>query len=263
MVNITVFGSCRVYTPSKILHDTGAVSLCQGNIFGYTHYTHEIIQQIDFICGKKELPRRLRSYLNIPESWEYPAERRLLNEIFNKTDSYIIEVSSVRVLRFKALYLQINRVRELLVRDDSTLKRWWNPLVRTGLNDPTMRPPLEGTAREVAEGLAVSEQSAEEVARDVHRLISALQKPTLVVSHFNRGYDGRAIDQRTTLVEGVKAGVEKAVREGASARFYNPTTLIDSYGLDTAIKDLGHYREEFEPVVAKKLLEEIETLMVS
>jgi len=253
---VTVFGSCRVHAPCSMLHKSDAVELFQSNIFGFVHYTSEVIQQFELITGARPVPPRLRPFLNIPDHWRAPEHRDVasFHEQFRATDVFVVEVSSIRKLLFKAFYLQINRTRELLVSDDDTQKNWWTPLVRHGENRSAeyKLSTASDLQKEIVLNLQVKDQTFDDILFDMKRIKRFLRKPVLFVSHFNTDYQGKSVPQRKLIVDAIEA---VAVEAGCHA--FDPTPDVLDAGLESSIKDLGHYKPEFEARIAERLEEEI------
>lgn len=253
---VTVFGSCRVHAPCSMLHKSAAVELFQSNIFGFVHYTSEVIQQFELITGARPAPPRLRPFLNIPDHWRAPEHRDVasFHEQFRATDVFVVEVSSIRKLLFKALYLQINRARELLVPDDDTQKNWWTPLVRHGENRSAeyKLSTASDLQKEIVLNLKVKDQTFEDILFDMKRIKRFLRKPVLFVSHFNTDYQGKSVPQRKLIVDAIEA-----VAVEAGCRAFDPTPDVLDAGLENSIQDLGHYKPEFEARIAERLQEEI------
>lgn len=254
---VTVFGSCRVYTPCDLLQKKGVVRLNQKNIFGYTHYAKEIYQQFEFITGARPVPARLRAFLNIPTQWEAPpaADISSFQTLFSDTDLFVVEVSSIREVVFKSVFLQINRVQELLASDPTVLANWWKPMLRTGVNDVDAYPldqanPVDA---EVVKSLVIREQTVSQLEADIRRMMGFLEKPIVFVSHFDTDYDRSSIPQRRMIIDTLAR-----VCRRPGVHVFDPTTEVLDAGLDVAITDLGHYKPSFEPHIADCLARVIE-----
>ncbi len=255
MTTVSVFGSCRVHTPIQILHKAGQLTLAKSEVYGFTHYTNEIVQQIRLISGAIAAPQRLRPYMNIPPHWQ-PKPPRPVAEIFPSTDIFVVEISSIRVVKFKAIYLQINRVRELLNENLTNPEHWVRQVMAK--SKPGDLPPVDfkdPVKAEVYSGVSIHEQSEAEIEKGLAELSALLGKKILFVSHFNTDYDGRPIPQRTTIVN----AVERFARSTGHG-FFDPTEMVKTAGIRTALKDLGHYNTEFEPAVAEALRAKIESM---
>lgn len=246
-LNVTAFGSCRVVTPCQILDGRGIIKLNQQNIFGFTHYAGELFQQFRFISGDLVAPSRLLPYLNIPKHWTFPEPSELgsFHEKFKDTDVFVVEISSIRRVLFKAFMLQVNRTRELLVTQERDLKEWWNPLTRFGINDVSKIPEeLTGTAREIATGLKIEEQELSSISRDIQKIVRFLNKPTVLVSHFDTDRDRRPIPQRTKIIRAMRSLRDPVV-------VFDPTELVLRAGIEDALLDLGHYTKPFEHKISE------------
>jgi hypothetical protein len=253
---VTVFGSCRVHTPSMLLSKRGDIKMNQRNIFGFAHYSSEIIQQFSLITGAREIPARLRPYLNIPPNWKFPTSKDLheFHQEFAETDLFVVEISSIRELVFKAFLLQINRTRELLFTNGNPQTEWWNHLIRSGVHSKDKFDYINATKLqvEIAEQLVVREQSLEQLTKDLRRIKSFLAKPVLFVSHFNTDYHGRPIAQRALIVNGVRSFCRSP-----DCQFLDPTTYVHEAGVEHSLQDLGHYKPIFEPVIAELIRNKI------
>jgi hypothetical protein len=255
---VTVFGSCRVHTPCTILARQGKLSLNQENIYGFVHSSREILQQIEIITGKKVPAGRLRPFLNIPEQWKRPETKTTFDNLFEETDVFVVEISSIRLLRFKAFFLQINRTRELLTDYGNRSTEWWLHLVRTGCNSFNDRPfaissPVEA---EVIRGLTASDQSSVDIVEDLCAIASVCRKKIVFVSHFNTDYERNPILQRARIVDAFKA-----LPSISGTSFLDPTGAVLKEGIELSIKDLGHYTEKFESEIARLIWEEITRLL--
>jgi hypothetical protein len=238
--------------------------LNQQRIFGYVHNSREVLQQLRLLTGETPLAGRLRPFLNIPANWKWlpPEEAFVLEDLFAATDCFIVEISSIRALRFKAMYLQLNRTRELLVTNEAIDKRWWQPLLRMGRNEPlayllaNTLAQMEPVHREVMQELACSEQSAEEIVKDIKAIRDALPGPVLFVSHFNADADGAPINQRQTIVD---AMAEASRRYGIS--YFDPTGIVLQKGPAVALLDKSHYQPHFVPDVGLALIERVSAVI--
>lgn len=242
---VSVFGSCRAYNPCALLAADGRIKLNQSNIFGFVHCAAEVLQQFRLITGEAKAPSRLRPYLNIGAHWQAPdpGPADALQSRFAATDVFIVEISSVRLLRFKAFLLQINRTRELLAVDPDVLNTWWTPFLRTGINNFVPGPdcPPEDVRAEVMHGLTVTEQPIDFIRRDIEAIARRLAKPVVFVSHFNADMAGRPIAQRSAIVAAIGSA-----RIARAATMFDPTPEVLAAGVENALADAAHYHKPFE-----------------
>lgn len=261
--SITVIGSCRVHDPIRAMERDGRATMNQQNIFGYVHNGREVLQQLDIISGRLEVPSRLRPFLNIRAKWNWQpaAPDTAIGYRFARTDAFVVEISSIRLLRFKAVHLQINRTRELLASNPRLESDWWHKLVHRGQNDvAAYEEARDATAPkthvEVATAAFCTEQTVDEVYEDIVRIDELLPAPVLFVSHFNTTATGETVRQRQAIVDAMH---EAGARNGIA--WYDPTRLVLRTGPEKAIKDAAHYREDFVPRLGEELVKEIGELV--
>lgn len=260
---ITVFGSCRVYDPIREMEKAGRAAMNQQNIYGYVHNSREVLQQLDILSGRLEVPSRLRPFLNIRGKWAWrPASTDTASRFrFARTDAFVVEISSIRILRFKAMFLQINRTREILVTSPDLERNWWSPLLRSGKNDvatyqASRTAETPAVHDEVALGAVCDEQSLNAVRDDILTINELLPAPVLFVSHFNTTATGETIRQRQLIADAMQQASD---RQGVA--WFDPTVLVREDGPENAILDPSHYRADFIPRVGEALLARVEDLI--
>jgi len=256
---VTVFGSCRVVTPGSMLRAAGKLRLNQRNIFGFVHNAREITQQFRIVTGDLQPASRLLPFLNIPPRWTAPEAAALdrFHADFAETDVFVVEISSIRIIQFKSLFLQIHRTREILAPGEDQ-QAWWRKLIRSGENDrdlilPHLTDPVQ---IEIAGGLASVEQTVQEVRREVLRIKRFLRKPVLFVTTFNCDYKRAPIPQRTVIAQALSA-----FADSPDCAVFDPTQAVLDRGLPEAVRDLGHYTEAFEAEIAERLMESLAGLL--
>lgn len=202
---------------------------------------------------------RLRPFLNIPRYWAPPDQSPLerFHDDFAATDLFIVEISSIRLLQFKSLFLQIHRTREILAPGKEQ-EPWWRKLTRSGENDhsqilPHLTDPVQ---IEIASALTSVEQTVQEVRREATRIKAFLGKPVLFVTTFNCDYKREPIPQRTVIAEAL---LPFATQPGSAV--FDPTQAVLDRGLPSAVRDLGHYTEAFEAEIADSILESVLALL--
>jgi len=257
---VTVFGSCRVYTPCSILQKDGKIKLNQKNIFGFTHYSSEILQQFDLISGARQAPARLRPYMNINDDWTAPppADFSRFREMFSETDIFVVEVSSIRQVVFKSTFLQINRVMERLVKNEEIQKRWWKPMLISSKNNFAHYPletasPVEA---ELVRQIQIREQTPGQIRRDISSILQRLDKPVLFVSHFNLQKNNKPVPQRQLIVDALKT-----IDGQLGVSVFDPTKAVMDHGIEASLIDLGHYKPEFEPYIATLIWDKLENIL--
>jgi len=250
---VTVIGSCRVYTPFKMLEDDGRVELRNQGVYGYTHYAKEAVQQLEVMKGALRIPVSLARYIThkrLPPGAEDAQWVSTARNDLSETDLLVVEVSSLKEIDFRGYYLQINRLREQLIGENPALKDWWRAIYDRGAQiDRTKyrQSTPNGTDRAIVELTNVAVQEQDSLFEDMARIADYHDGPTLFVSHFNTTtFGGDRIPIRDRL-----AGY---VEEGAKAlghQFFNPRELVEAFGLELALQDLAHYTPPFERALAE------------
>ena len=255
---VTVFGTCRVQTPTAILAAQGQVVQNQRNIFGFVHNAPEVWQQFEIITGSRCPPPRLRPFLNIGLGWPAPEPAAIerFQADFAETDLFLVEISSIRLLRFQDALLQINRTREILA-PDAARHDWWKRILRRGENRVAEITPFltDPTEMEVATGLTLTEQPQAALAADAARIAGFLRKPVIFATTFNCDLKRRPIAQRSTIADALAR-----LEPSDYMRVFDPTHAVLDHGLDGAVRDLGHYTEAFEPHIAALLHRSLDAL---
>ena len=260
---VTVFGSCRVDDPIRQMEQAGRAAMNQQNIYGYVHNSREVLQQLEILSGHIDVPTRLRPFLNIRGKWAWrPTSTNTATRYrFARTDAFVVEISSIRLLRFKAMFLQINRTREILVTSPAIEKNWWSTLLRTGRNELAAYEAARGgdtttVTDEIAAGAVCDEQSLDSVRDDILAINELLPAPVLFASHFNTTATGQPVRQRQVIIDAMEEAAAIA-----DVAWFDPTGLVQEIGPENAILDPAHYREAFIPKVGEALLQRIEDVI--
>lgn len=230
-MKITSIGSCRIYDPLAL----AGKKLSQEGVAGFSHNTKEHLQLLrsppalppdDILSAITNLPRKRPAVpCDDPDSF------------------FIVEISSIRVLRYGEWYLQINRfftyVSGVAGTEYNALSFKSQEALRDGLNGiPTL--PLNVNEVEFYE------QSEDEVYADALKIKEVLGGRVLFVCHWDTDRDGRLIPQRTTVR---RALARLAIDHGAFV--LDPTPYVKQHG--NAFVDLGHLSEEFKTNMASIL----------
>ena len=236
VVSIAGIGSCRVYTPLKILSDGSECNLIHaGNDF-YTHSTRDAIQKIGHLTARTEISSELIP-LVINDMKRYDSSLRREN-YYEDADIVLLEVCSIKSNQLDGVELQ-----QWCVRDAKLGKKGER---------------ADKLAR-VCDLHVMSESEIIDDLNVIHNLVN--KKPLLIVTHnLLELPDGSIPSARITI----KNAVQEFCENTENASFVDPTVLIKKYGVDNAMLDPGHYLPEFEPVVANFFMEAVDqALMVN
>ncbi len=103
MFQITPIGSCRIATPLRLARDRYGFALNQDRVYGFTHSSAEAVQ----------LMRYLKGEIAIDPALEPLVSRRGISDqeaaaSHARSDLYVIEISSSKVLRVGETCVQLN-----------------------------------------------------------------------------------------------------------------------------------------------------------
>jgi hypothetical protein len=196
----------------------------------YTYTTPETLQKLQVMTGAAALPADL-----MPLVIRAPGQTHNAGAIrpgfYSGTDVFVIEISSVKRLQLRGWHLQ----------------QWCVKLALEG--------KLDDASAELAKTAVASNQSRDEVKRDLVAIAEALGKPVVFVPHLTIPRDdGTPFPERRMLRE-VIAEVCDAT---PSATLWDPTPLVLGAGVRTAMLDASHYTKEFDREIGEALVECVE-----
>ena len=257
---VFAIGSCRVHTPLKrALAAVPDMSYIGDPVFGFVHSTADIHQMLDVNDGIMRPPKELYSLLSIRNEKFQPDDESRKRRVI-KHDVVVIEISSIRILKYGSYSLQINRLKEI-VKERAGVR---NEAVVT--TSPRFAAVL-ALARSVSEGsdpVSVAlrdfndfEQSPDDFYDAARSILDRLPMPVLLVPHVNLTSTGNPIPQRQII----RDALERIAGESDNIRFYDPTALVRDVGYGAAMADSAHYQEDFELAMGKQLAAEIRSLL--
>ncbi len=250
---VTSFGSCRIQTPLLIEKKSNNILFFLDSAIGYLHNPLEIAQAIHILRNEIVVPPELHRSLNITNPKLLGNEDRFAAK-YASCDVIICELSSVRIIEYKDFSLQIHRLRELVLPNGITEKQF-SALFESQVSRHAI---LESINKSSASDLAIDiiragrfyEISGDNLVNSVRNVVALCgNKPIIFVGTVTHDSQGKGISQRINLAE----AMTRVSQEISFVRFWDPTYLVEKFGYNTAMKDLGHYNVDFEPVVAKEL----------
>lgn len=206
---VTVFGSCRCNI---------AASNQLNNFINYTHCTKEVLQQIAYIRGEfiPEYPLNIylfRTAINQNSPLTYNS---LFLELFNDSDTAIVEISSMKKYIYKGRYLHHLAV-------DKREQYWPN------------------TPHQILNGYKLVKQDKGEIEKDMADIIKKLNpRRTLFVTHYNHPqFPQYTYKKRQHLINIVTDTCAEHNYE-----LLNPGKILDNYPVWQIMQtDLEHYTE--------------------
>lgn len=260
MLTITPIGSCRIATPLRLCRESHGFEMNMARIWGYTHSSSEAVQQMRYLHGEFEPSEEVWPF--IAPKWK---ETERLWRKHEKSDLYIVEISSLKQLQLDGASIQLNYVRQAFEKffaDKERSKAFNTLLVRGDEADRTDFLAKHWSAtpeqREEAETLArmsMVRTDEETLRADMEELRRGLGE-VLFVTHVNaRTSDGEVIPSRQKFIEMVKAAGRQT-----GAKVYDPTPLMREVGQTEAIEDhstaLAHYTDRFSALVLEDWYEQ-------
>lgn len=252
---IGAIGSCRVHTPMLHAESEGLLTYARHAGFGYVHNPYEVEQIIQLSTGAAPRPPRELSTLMSVQRW-----RMLTPASFAETcgggEALVIELSSVRVLRYRGKYLQIHRFREFLKGFGTTVVNagfFDNPeAARETLMETAEKMPDDWTRNVVTE-LEFWEMTEDEIQASMQRIHDATTQPLTFVNIVTTANGKTGIRQREMLRDAMAAFVARHER----AQLVDPTAWVVEAGIGDTMQDSSHYKPHYEPVVGRRLAEAV------
>lgn len=217
------------------------------------HTSKEVIQQIEVIQGHEVPPELVRFIASA--DYETPQEP-------GPTDVFIVEISTLREIRFRSHWLQVN----CLDRAFQDRRELFDALFK-------FKYPHEFEARARALELLPSFQAADELERsvlleahlhvttreeleqDLQLITARLPGPVMFVCHIDvADSSGRMIQSRAQLCSWMR---EICAEQGYT--LFDPAPQVTAFGRRRALaedgRDINHYTADFKPVIGSMLFE--------
>ena len=209
-MSITIFGTCRL----KEINNNNNLN----NLISYTHSTKEVIQFINFLQGKLNIPipyNKLCFRTAICDNKFIDYDDKY-NKLFIDTDIFIIEICSNKKYIHNNFYLH-----HLCV--DKRFSEY-------NINTP----------QEILNNFIIIKQSDEEIEDDILEIQKLLYpRKIIIVSHYNSKQNGEFIDARNHLINLLNSICLKY-----DIPFINPTIALSNYSQEQVMQyDLGHYTD--------------------
>jgi hypothetical protein len=208
-MKVTSFGSCRT--------DSVAYSSNLSLDISYTHCTKEIIQLIKYINGDIKLENSydrfcMRKSIMNKESMKYESS---FKERFDKTDVFVLEITSMKKYVYKDRYFSHMAVDKRLFDKD-----------------------YKNTPEHIINETNVILQTDEEIENDILEIQKLVfPRPIIVVSHVNVTYKGNKLEKRDYLIK-----LLDKICKNKKIMFINPTKLLSQFEqYDIMEPDLGHF----------------------
>ncbi|SEQ37091.1 hypothetical protein SAMN05216548_104113 [Faunimonas pinastri] len=234
-----------------------------GGVPYFTYTLGEMLQTVQIYKGQRYVPREIKTLCGINHDFS-PNPRVALNKI----DVMLIEPNTSNEIEFEGYYLNRNRVMDLLERiralgeaADKLAGQWFHKGVN-GMNDELRRSLAEKLIDllpddiEDRDFLCVFLRNARGEKRDVHTALKAFLDAVdipvgLVTFTWQYMPDGRPISWPADFYKKLMAAAH-----ALDLPYIEPREYVTEFGIKAAMrKDFKHYTEEFQPIMAKALVQ--------
>lgn len=207
-MSITLCGTCRICN----VDDNNNLQ----NIISFTQSSKEAIQFIKFINGHIDIPLEYNMAMfrtGILEKKVITYNKRF-TELFEKSNTVIVEICSKRVFTIESYYLHHLSVDERYKGHNNSI-------------------PYD-----IKQKYKMYRQTDEEIENDIKELISLVgDKRLIIVSHYNSKLNGEYLQSRNELIQLLEMLCLKY-----NITFVNPTTIFKNYEQHIVMQDdLGHF----------------------
>lgn len=219
-MNITLLGSCRIDLPSNNLN----------NLISYVHTTKEILQFIDFLNGKLEVPDDVAKCLFRTAILKDTVIRHQpkFKQAFERSNTVLVEICCQLNYVYDGYYLHL-----LAANDHFEYQK--------------------KTPKYIFEDIRQVNQTDQEIEADIKRIVAKLKgKRVFFVCHYDAIVNGAPIPRRHHLVR----LLERVCKEN-NYGFINPKEMLTEFSQDDMNDDFNHYSEPVRQALFAKILERI------
>jgi hypothetical protein len=231
-LKVSVLGSCRVYSPVTKAIDGKNFRSGHDKTEWFTHSTKDVIQKILILNNKITLPESYVPLVINDQRRYFPDIHR--SNFFSDTNVFVIEISSIQSNNLNGYELQQWCVRDL-------------------------KNSVDDECKKIANSVETKIMSLEEIIFDLNVIYDLLERrPIVLVSHnLLKKPDGSIPKPRPVI----KKALEEFALNKTNVSVFDPTEVILKNGFDSAMKDVAHYKSEFEPVIGNEILRKVGKLV--
>jgi hypothetical protein len=221
-MNITILGSCRQHS----LRNKYNVTNIQENL-SYPHYTKEILEVINY-CKNNHIEKQATiNIFRTPILTKIPATFQEVNNEFNSTDIFILEIASKIKYNYNNMY----------IHHIATEEKYNVPIINE---------------------IKIEIQLKEEIEEDILKIKNELNKPFIIVSHLVTKNSGERYNLSCWLEE---------ICLKYNIPFINPVKELIKEGVDIEdifVKEdvLAHYNEKGHNEIIKIYSKYIKNIQV-
>lgn len=259
---LTPIGSCRIVNPVKIAQPYFNFQANFHKVYGFTHTSSEALQQIRFMLGLIHIPEVVQPYIF------RPAIKHVDSDVHDRSDFYIVEISSQKKIMAYGYCLQINYLTRHFQEFFSNYERariYWS-LAKKG-NQHNLKvylkkePCYVGMSvddRELLSNIHVEQMDEQAIEHDMNEIVQLLGRDRVMfMTHVNAStHAGTLIPSRSGLIKNVETIASKM-----DIPCINPTDLMRKWGQKRALErngdDLTHYTDLFGDAIVASIFKDV------
>ena len=237
MFRITPIGSCRIYGPLREFGEGQRFQLNAKRVFGLMHSSAEAVQQMHAFTSEFSCEEDLWQLIAKGKDYE-----KFQAEVHEKSDLYIVELSSAKVLKIDDTVLQLNYLNSQFIdffSDNRRAVAFTQACMRNSpaavnafLKDAWDSTPEQRKESDILRRIEISMATEDSIYEDICKLQDGLDE-IMIVTHVNaKNENSTPLLSREKYINQVIAAAKRA-----GAPLYNPTDLMEQIGQDKAIED--------------------------
>ena len=252
-LTVTTIGTCRLTKPLNRVRKQFPYVLENAKVYGFVHCTKEIIQQLGFLAGELDFPAELDPFIRNEECQLDRSLERPQSQV------YLVEVSSLKEVRFRGYYLQINRARGYFADRPQLAtimfkygkERLLEQRAQALAAEPAFHACTEFEKQVLLETV-ITMQDYDDIVADLRQILTMFPQLPVFVTHCDVLVKGQPIAQRQQLIAFLRTASQELGFE-----LFEPTQLVEQHGQAVAMandgQDTAHYSTEFEPIIGAEL----------
>jgi hypothetical protein len=264
-LNALVMGGCLLRRPLRAVPHLEENLATDRYRLKVMHSTAEMIQAVEFLYGRKEIPPEIRVLTGVANLLSMPLpESGALDDL----DLVLAEPGSPVDITFRGFAINRTRMGDVVIKpieeaapEACALAQKWLRLGLMEMNEDARRQLSDQLIGFVPDDemadyrrAVITETRAlpNDVLGGLQQLQALAQRPIgVIVFVFRYMPDGRPISWQKGSREGVIAAAN-----ALDLPYFDPTSLVQQYGVGHALeKDQRHYTEAFLPVMGEAIVE--------
>lgn len=247
---VTTIGSCRILVPMTRQQANFGYVVDNRVLYGLTHTTKDTLQLLAYVNGDLKIPRDIWKFISEQQYREADSANRIVPK---KEQAFVVELSSLKVLKYRDLTLQAVRFNEAFHATRNLRKIFFDyssegdratriQLLEAEPEFEKLPPAFRSVLTETVQLV----QGYDEIKDDLRKIKGILGDSLIVVPHCN------AVDSSGKLLEDRAKGVKwvlDACRE-LDIPTVDPGSLLQEFGQEKGMEKEGRDTAHFTPAFA-------------